>query len=193
MKTGVQAIALVEAVGAGVTEFKPGTGSSCAWRTRRTGRCEPRNAHRFRTMSIPRARAGAGWRRLRSERPTRRRSRWAAMSDRRRGSGGADGHPLGEVGRARDHRRGRPVRASIEVRGARWCDRLLRGRTERAAAQTADSSGRDGFDIVVDTTGNPAVFAAGAWAGESVRQAGSPWRHGLSARQCLSSDMMTKG
>jgi 2-desacetyl-2-hydroxyethyl bacteriochlorophyllide A dehydrogenase len=54
-------------------------------------------------------------------------------------------------------------------------------------------SGRDGYDVVVDTTGNPAVFADALGLTGTFGRVVLVGDTGYPRRQCLTSDMMTKG
>jgi 2-desacetyl-2-hydroxyethyl bacteriochlorophyllide A dehydrogenase len=84
-----------------------------------------------------------------------------------------------------------PVRLKHAVAGG--ATDCLQGPVDGLRATILARSGRDGFDIVVDTTGNPAVFA------EALGVAGMFGRvvilgdTGYPRQQCLTSDVMTKG
>ena len=98
LKTGVQALARVEAVGASVRDFKAkATVSTCGWPTARTRSCRKRCSPPFRTPWI---RQGCVLVRSRQDRLPRRpgraiRSR-PAGADHRGGAGRPDGGALGE-------------------------------------------------------------------------------------------------
>jgi 2-desacetyl-2-hydroxyethyl bacteriochlorophyllide A dehydrogenase len=84
-----------------------------------------------------------------------------------------------------------PVRLKHAVAGG--ATDCLQGPVDGLRATILARSGRDGFDIVVDTTGNPAVFS------EALGVAGLFGRvvilgdTGYPRQQCLTSDVMTKG
>ena len=82
-------------------------------------------------------------------------------ADRRRRSGRADGGALGAVRRAREHHGRRSVRAPTAA-GANAAVRptAISAVSPTCTAPCCDASQGEGFELVVDTTGNPAVFAA---------------------------------
>lgn len=84
-----------------------------------------------------------------------------------------------------------PVRLGFAARGG--ATHCFEGTLEAVRTQLLADCAREGFDIVVDTTGNPAVFSAAlgfvAVYGKLVLLGDT----GYPGRQCLTSDVMTRG
>ena len=112
---------------------------------------------------------------------------------RRRRAGRADGGALGAVRRAREHRGRRPVRARLQLAGRGGATDCHLGGLADLHGALLDASQGEGFELVVDTTGNPAVFAAALGIAAPFGKLVLLGDTGYPSRQALSSDMMTKG
>jgi 2-desacetyl-2-hydroxyethyl bacteriochlorophyllide A dehydrogenase len=84
-----------------------------------------------------------------------------------------------------------PVRLALaRAGGAAHC---LEGSINELLSQLTSLTEGAGFEVVVDTTGNPAVFTAALAAAAQFGRVVLLGDTGYPARQCLTSDMMTKG
>jgi threonine dehydrogenase-like Zn-dependent dehydrogenase len=89
-----------------------------------------------------------------------------------------------------------PLRLALaRAGGAKHCIEGAVGEQLAAIASYSNGTGTDGagFEVVVDTTGNPAVFAAALAAASQFGKVVLLGDTGYPTRQCLTSDMMTKG
>ena len=194
MKTGVQAIGAIEAVGTGVTEFKPGDrifmrmAHTSHW-TLPAAQCSP-----VPTDINPK---NACWCGLAK---TAFRAAHAAPFS----LGGnvlvIGAGPVGQMAIRWAKSAGVETVAAIDLSALRLKFAALGGATacfegplNELRPRLEESLGRDGFDIVVDTTGNPAVFSESLSLLSPFGKLVLLGDTGYPAKQCLSSDMMTKG
>ena len=84
-----------------------------------------------------------------------------------------------------------PMRLALAARGGATI--LLEGKLEDLQSRVADASGGEGFEIVVDTTGNPAVFAEAQRAARRFGKIVILGDTGFPGEQRLTSEVMTKG
>ena len=194
LKTGVQAVAEVEAVGAGVDEFKRGDlifmrmAHTSHW-TLPAAQCSP----------VPRDvdLKNACWCGLAK---TAFRAAHAAPF----ALGGnvliVGAGPVGQMALRWARAAGVATIAVVDLAplrlrlaaaaGATHC---IEGTLAATRAAVLAASGRDGFDIIVDSTGNPAVFAEALGVAGLFGKLVLLGDTGYPSRQCLTSDVMTKG
>jgi 2-desacetyl-2-hydroxyethyl bacteriochlorophyllide A dehydrogenase len=194
LKTGVQTVAEVEAVGDGVTEFAPGDrifmrmGHTSHW-TLEAAACSP----------VPREvdSKTACWCGLAK---TAFRAAHAAPFE----LGGAvliiGAGPVGQMAirwaRAAGMRRIdvadlADLRLELADRGGATARH--RGSLAELRAELLAGTAGEGFGLIVDTTGNPAVFAEALGVAARLGRLVLLGDTGYPSRQCLTSDVMTKG
>ena len=194
LKTGVQAVATVESIGAGVTEFKPGDriymrmAHTSHW-TLPAAQCSPvpagidlRNAcwcglakTAFRAAHIAPFALGGNVLIVGAGPVGQMALRWAKCA-------GMAKIALVDLAE---------LRLKLGARGG--ATDCFQGPLDGLRAALLACSGRDGFDVVVDTTGSAPVFSQALGTVGMFGKLVLLGDTGYPARQCLSSDMMTRG
>jgi 2-desacetyl-2-hydroxyethyl bacteriochlorophyllide A dehydrogenase len=194
LKTGVQTIATIDALGAGVTEFKTGErifmrmGHTSHW-TLPAAQCSPvpgdidvKNAcwcglakTAFRAAHVAPFALGGNVLIVGAGPVGQMALRWAK-------SAGVEKIAVADLG---------ALRLQLAARGG--ATHCFQGPLTELTDALLACSGRNGFDVVVDTTGNAAVFSQGLGVVGTFGKLVLLGDTGYPAKQCLTSDMMTKG
>ncbi len=194
LKTGVQAIGVIEAVGAGVTEYAAGdrifmrVAHTSHW-TLAAAQCspvpdeiDPKNAcwcglakTAFRAAHAAPFQLGGKVLIIGAGPVGQMTVRWAK-------SAGVDEIAVADLAALR-----------LRFAASGGATASFQGPLTELRDALLACSGRDGFDVVVDTTGNPSVFSQALGVVGTFGKLVLLGDTGYPTKQCLTSDMMTKG